>query len=64
MPGDMMVISGIAPLSEMVRYKAALDSITAGTGSYSMTFSHYDQVPANVQANIVKNAKVVVDEEE
>ena len=29
-----------------------------------MTFSHYDQVPAMVQAGIVKNAKVAVDEEE
>ena len=64
LPGDVAVISGIAPLSEMARYKAALDSITAGTGSYTMTFSHYDQVPAMVQANIVKNARVVVDEDE
>ena len=64
LPGDMTVISGIAPLSEMARYKAALDSMTAGMGSYAMSFSHYDQVPAMVQANIVKNAKVVVDEDE
>jgi elongation factor G len=64
LPGDVAVISGIAPLSEMARYKAALDSITAGTGSYTMTFSHYDQVPSMVQANIVKNARVVVDEDE
>jgi len=64
LPGDVAVISGIAPLAEMARYKAGLDSITAGTGSYSMSFSHYDKVPANVQQNIVKNAKVVVDEDE
>jgi elongation factor G len=64
LPGDLAVISGIAPLSEMARYKATLDSITAGTGSYSMSFSHYERVPANVQQNIVKNAKVAADEEE
>jgi len=64
LPGDLTVISGIAPLAEMTRYKATLDSITGGTGSYSMEFSHYDQVPSNVQQQIVKSAKVHVDEED
>ncbi|MFO0842567.1 MAG: elongation factor G [Gemmataceae bacterium] len=64
LPGDLTVIIGIAPLSEMTRYKAALDSITQGTGSYSMEFSHYDQVPSNVQQQIVKNAKLAADEDE
>ncbi len=64
LPGDLAVIIGIAPLAEMTRYKAALDSITAGAGAYSMEFHHYDQVPGNVQQNIVKNAKVAADEDE
>jgi elongation factor G len=64
LPGDLTVISGTAPLAEMMRYKASLDSITAGTGSYSMEFSHYDQVPGNVQQQIVKSAKVASDEDE
>ncbi|MGL4552968.1 MAG: elongation factor G [Gemmataceae bacterium] len=62
--GDLTAIIGTAPLSAMTRYKASLDSITAGTGSYSMEFSHYDQVPSDVQQNIVKNAKMAADEEE
>src|SRR5204863_533779 len=28
LPGDLAVLTGIAPLAEMTRYKAALDSIT------------------------------------
>jgi elongation factor G len=64
LPGDLAVIIGIAPLAEMMRYKASLDSITAGAGSYSMEFSHYDQVPGMVQQQIVKSAKVVSDEDE
>jgi elongation factor G len=64
LPGDLLSIIGTAPLSAMTRYKASLDSITAGTGSYSMEFSHYDQVPSDVQQNIVKNAKLAADEEE
>jgi len=64
LPGDLAVISGTAPLAEMMRYKASLDSITGGTGSYTMEFSHYDQVPGNIQQAIVKNAKLAADEEE
>jgi elongation factor G len=64
LPGDLTVIIGTAPLSEMMRYKAGLDSITAGAGSYSMEFSHYEQVPGNVQQQIVKNAKLAADEDE
>ncbi|MFO0878739.1 MAG: elongation factor G [Gemmataceae bacterium] len=64
LPGDLTVIIGQAPLAEMMRYKAGLDSITQGSGSYSMEFSHYDQVPGNVQQQIVKSAKVTADEDE
>jgi elongation factor G len=64
LPGDLLVIKGTAPLAEMVRYKAGLDSMTAGAGSYAMEFSHYDQVPGNVQQQIVKNAKLAADEDE
>jgi elongation factor G len=64
LPGDLTVIIGTAPLAEMMRYKAGLDSITAGSGSYTMELSHYDQVPGNVQQQIVKNAKLAADEDE
>jgi elongation factor G len=64
LPGDLAVITAIAPLSEVGRYAAQLGSITQGQGSYSMEFSHYDQVPANVQQQIVSKAKIRHDEEE
>src|SRR5439155_5745886 len=49
LPGDLAVIKARAPLSEVMRYKATLDSVTQGQGSYTMEFSHYDQVPGMVQ---------------
>ena len=52
------------PLGEVMRYAAQLGSITQGQGSYSMEFSHYDQVPGNVQQQIVSKAKVHHDEDE
>src|SRR6516225_8000009 len=64
LPGDLAVIKAIAPLAEVTRYKASLDSITQGQGSYTMEFSHYDQVPANVQQQIVAKAKLGPDEDD
>ena len=52
------------PLAEVTRYAAQLGSITQGQGSYTMEFSHYDQVPGNVQQQIVSKAKVAADEDE
>jgi elongation factor G len=64
LPGDLAVITALAPLAEVTRYKATLDSITQGQGSYTMEFSHYDTVPGNVQQQIVSKSKVAVDEED
>jgi elongation factor G len=64
LPGDLAVISGKVPLAEVTRYAAQLGSITQGQGSYTMEFSHYDQVPGNVQQQIVSKAKVAAEEED
>jgi elongation factor G len=64
LPGDLAVIKAKAPLAEVTRYKASLDSITQGNGSYTMEFSHYDQVPGNVQQQIVSKAKLHEEEED
>ena len=47
-----------------MRYAAQLGSITQGQGSYSMEFSHYDQVPGNVQSQIVAKSQLKADEDE
>jgi elongation factor G len=64
LPGDLAVIMARAPLAEVTRYAAQLGSITQGTGSYAMEFSHYDVVPGNVQQQIVSKAKLAHDEDE
>ena len=48
------VLAGASVTQQMIK----------GTGSYSMEFSHYDQVPGNVQQQIVKSAKLAADEDE
>jgi elongation factor G len=51
--GNMVVIKAQVPLSEVSQYNSQLKSVTGGRGSYSMSLSHYEAVPSNVQAQIV-----------
>jgi len=51
--GNMLVIKAHVPLAEVTQYSSQLKSVTGGQGSYSMSFSHYEPVPANVQQQIV-----------
>lgn len=55
--GNMIVIKAQVPLSEVTQYNSQLKSVTGGRGSYSMTLSHYELVPSNVQAQIVEAYK-------
>ncbi|MBV9256945.1 MAG: elongation factor G, partial [Ktedonobacteraceae bacterium] len=53
-PGNgMQQITAHVPQAEMLRYATDLRSITQGRGSFKMEFSQYEEVPANVQQEIV-----------
>jgi elongation factor G len=51
------------PLSELEGFAAELKSITAGRGRYSMDFSHYEPVPANVQQKLVEGYRPKVEDD-
>ena len=51
--GNFIVIKAQVPLAEVTQYNSQLKSVTGGRGSYSMTFSHYEIVPPNIQQQIV-----------
>jgi elongation factor G len=53
LPGNYIVIKAQAPLAEVAQYTSQLKSVTGGRGSFSMTLSHYEPVPPNVQQQIV-----------
>lgn len=53
LPGNMMVIKAQVPLAEIANYDSQLKSVTGGQGSYSMTLSHYEVVPPNVQQQVI-----------
>ena len=50
---DVQVIKGHVPMSEMLAYGSTLRSITQGRGSFHMEFSHYEEVPRNLQEKII-----------
>ncbi|HLG88133.1 MAG TPA: elongation factor G [Alphaproteobacteria bacterium] len=51
--GNFIAVEASVPLSEMFGYIGQLRGMTSGRASYTMEFSHYEQVPRNVQEDIV-----------
>ena len=47
--GTMTVIRAQVPMSEMLTYEQHLTSATGGRGSYHMEYSHYEEVPQQLQ---------------
>lgn len=62
--GGFQTIVAEVPLAEVINYSRALSSITGGQGSYTLEFSHYDIVPANIQKEIIEKVKLEEEEEE
>ena len=56
--GDNSVIQAQAPYSELIKYAIDLKSMTQGRGSFSMEFSHYDEVPSHIIRKIIEEKAV------
>jgi elongation factor G len=50
--GNAQAVEAIVPLANMFGYVNELRSFTQGRAQYTMQFSHYDEVPANVAAEV------------
>ncbi|MCW1987196.1 UNVERIFIED_ORG: elongation factor G [Sphingomonas sp. R1F5B] len=50
--GNAQVVDAMVPLANMFGYVNQLRSFTQGRAQYTMQFSHYDEVPANVAAEV------------
>ena len=53
----MQQITATVPQAEMLHYATDLRSITQGRGSFTTEFAQYEEVPANVQQEIVAQYK-------
>ena len=50
--GNAQVVEAMVPLANMFGYVNELRSFTQGRAQYSMQFSHYEEVPANVAEEV------------
>jgi elongation factor G len=50
--GNAQAVEAFVPLANMFGYVNELRSFTQGRAQYTMQFSHYDEVPANVAAEV------------
>jgi elongation factor G len=53
----MQQITAVVPQAEMLHYASDLRSITQGRGSFKMEFYQYEEVPPNVQQEIIARHK-------
>lgn len=51
-PNNQTTLDAKAPLNELQDYSQRLRAITGGEGSFSMTLSHYEPAPMNVQKRV------------
>lgn len=61
--GPFQIIRARVPLAELHNYATRLRSITQGRGIYTRSFSHYEEVPHEVQQKIIEEAKAAKEEE-
>ncbi len=55
--GNYQVVQANVPMSEMLKYAPDLNSKTGGRGTFTMEFSHYEEVPAQLTEKVIALAK-------
>lgn len=55
--GKNQIVKALVPLAEVLTYAPELRSLTGGRGTYSMEFSHYEEVPAHIAKEIIEQSK-------
>lgn len=56
-PGGVTIVNAHVPLSEMFGYVTTLRGLTQGRATPNVTPSHYEQVPANIEKEIVEKTQ-------
>jgi elongation factor G len=55
--GRNQIIKANVPMAEFLTYAPDLRSMTGGRGIYSMEFSHYDEVPAQMTDKVIEEVQ-------
>lgn len=62
--GTFTTVHCEVPLREVTTYSRTLSSMTGGLGSYTMEFSHYDVMPANIMQDLISKASLQDDDDD
>jgi elongation factor G len=55
-PGGQ-IIKAQVPMAEVLKYSPDLRSMTSGRGSFTIAFSHYEELPAHLADKVIKEAE-------
>ena len=55
--GNLQVIRALAPAKELYRYASQLRSLTGGRGLHTEDFSHYEELPPELEQQVVESAR-------
>ncbi len=55
--GNNQVVKAVVPMAEVLRYAPDLRSMTGGRGTFTMEYSHYEEVPGQIAEKIIEAAK-------
>jgi elongation factor G len=61
---NCQVINAQVPMAEVLKYASDLTSITGGRGTFTMEFSHYDELPSQQSEQIIAQHKAESGKEE
>ena len=55
--GKNQIVRALVPMAEVLKYAPDLRSKTGGRGMFTMKLSHYDEVPAHLQEQLIAEAQ-------
>jgi len=61
--GGIQLIRAKVPQAELLKYSIELRSMTSGTGSFEMEFSHYDPISGKIAEDVIKATAMRKEEE-
>ena len=60
--GSSQSVKAQVPMAEVLTYASDLTSISGGQGSFTMEFSHYEEMPREIQEKVIAETKLAEEE--
>ena len=60
--GDYQVVKALVPQANLYRYSTVLRSVTGGRGMHREKFSHYEDLPREMESRVISASNTEKDE--